>query len=275
MQLGPATAGVAKRATRMARGDEMALLACAAAALLAWLTGTLPLQPHPPTDAQGERGAGAADRDGGWAASPDSRLLWAAASLEQRRLSPAAASAPLPAPCTLRRARLSEIGAEPTEPVTIADLQQQPGWHTAERWTKPQLLERYGDIELRVGDSLEMGRAGPEAALHRTPLADFVRGGMAGQYSFDRTTVFADFPRLLEDFRLPPLFSAGGAEWQHLTLSVGPEGEGLGFHYVRPSLLRLRLRLTRGAWLACSTMRRSMLWSTARSAGSSAATTRT
>eukprot|EP01052_Picozoa_sp_SAG31_P036639 SAG31_NODE_4606_length_3098_cov_8.299100_2_plen_141_part_00 len=89
-------------------------------------------------------------------------------------------------------------------------------------------------------------------------LRHFVDAGMrdekSGQklYSFDRTINIAARAgddhtgdtgswlsrRLRADFHLPPLFSPATSddnrraqEWQHLTLNIGPSGEGLGFHY--------------------------------------------
>lgn len=151
--------------------------------------------------------------------------------LEEDPASPLLANAP----CTMRRVRLTELrGKEPTEPLVITDLQLQPGWHTRERWRKPSLVERHGEIELWVGDSLEMGREGPEvpASLRRLKLGEFVQSGMIGRYSFDRTTIFEDYPQLKHDFALPPPFEEDSeGSWGHLTLSVGPSGEGLGFHY--------------------------------------------
>jgi len=89
-------------------------------------------------------------------------------------------------------------------------------------------------------DGPETAGGGSHVARKRERLDEFVRSGMAGRYSFDRTTVFEDYPALKEDFKLPPLFApmassetagGGGEAWKHLTFSVGPSGEGLGFHY--------------------------------------------
>jgi|EP01046_Picozoa_sp_COSAG06_P028733 hypothetical protein len=93
-------------------------------------------------------------------------------------------------------------------------------------------------------DGPETAGGGSHVARKRERLDEFVRSGMAGRYSFDRTTVFEDYPALKEDFELPPLFAptassetagetagGGGEAWKHLTFSVGPSGEGLGFHY--------------------------------------------
>ena len=139
-----------------------------------------------------------------------------------------------------------------TEPTIVSGLQE--GWAAKDRWTKDGLLIHYGHHTVRVGDSLEMGRAGPEAAPRTMTLRQFVTAGMRDElgrklYSFDRTINSASnstglAQRLREDIRLPPFFSpsvtsstsnASGAisdgEWQHLTLNLGPSGEGLGFHY--------------------------------------------
>ena len=89
-----------------------------------------------------------------------------------------------------------------------------------------------------MGDSLEMGRAGPEASQQMTSLFNYVNQNMtdaAGRplYSFDRTGVFNSQPWLLDDFILPPMFmhDESRSTWGHLTLNIGPTGEGLPFHY--------------------------------------------
>ena len=61
-----------------------------------------------------------------------------------------------------------------------------------------------------------MGREGPEtdsvgAARERQRLGDFVASGMEGRYTFDRSTVFEDFPSLREDFSLPAPFVPSAA----------------------------------------------------------------
>ena len=171
---------------------------------------------------------------GGWrledATSP---LLSSAEGIRQHSPSGSGITAAHPAPCSLRRVRLADLEDEPTEPVIIVDLQV--GWRAQERWKKAELVRRHGFIEVWVGDSLAMGREGPETAsggtAQRQRQGDFVQSGMEGRYTFDRSTVFQDYPSLHDDFSLPAPFVPTASAWSHLTFSVGPSSEGLGFHY--------------------------------------------
>lgn len=174
-------------------------------------------------------------RSGGWrpedAASP---LLLSAEGIRQQSSSGDVDAAAFPARCTLRRVRLADLEDDPTEPVIIVDLQA--GWRARERWRKDELVRLHGSIEVWVGDSLAMGREGPETVSggtgrQRQRLGDFVHSGMRGRYTFDRSTVFQDYPSLHDDFSLPAPFEPSASAWSHLTFSVGPSSEGLGFHY--------------------------------------------
>ena len=199
---------------------------------------------------------------GGWNGRHDPAFLaWGAGT--SAKLSAAA-----PAPCTWHRIDAAQL---PTKAWEAADSIAEPtivtgmqvGWAAAERWTREGLLQHYGEDTIQVGDSLEMGRAGPEASLSTTTLRNFIEGGMRNKngqklYSFDRTINIVGegegegegaqkrrlAQRLQDDFTLPALFSPSTKEshpdiahlplpleWQHLTLNVGPSGEGLGFHY--------------------------------------------
>lgn len=168
----------------------------------------------------------------------------------------------VPPPCTIPRLSLAALlGAdarEPTAPALISGLQELPGWYVRERWRKSELLRRYGNISLRVGDTVAMGAQGPEVALEREALSSYVTsmgtapGEVAARrYSFDRSgQAFAEQPLLRRDFALPPLFAARGGSsggggnsgategqgkeprlWDHMTLSIGASGTGLGFHF--------------------------------------------
>ena len=139
-----------------------------------------------------------------------SPLLLSADGIRQLRSSAIGDATAFPAaPCTLRRVRLADLEGEPTEPVIIVDLQN--GWVAHHRWKKAELLRHHGSIEVWVGDSLAMGREGPETVSagvvrERQRLGDFVRSGMEGRYTFDRSTVFEDYPSLRDDFSLPAPF---------------------------------------------------------------------
>ena len=102
---------------------------------------------------------------GGWSRAHEPHLAWGW-SAQEARLSPEVTP-----PCPWRRVTVAELGHfDGLEPAIITGLQEGPApadggaWAAQTRWTRAALLRLYGSEAIRVGDALEMGRAGPDMA---------------------------------------------------------------------------------------------------------------
>mmetsp|Transcript_23489 Transcript_23489/g.38736 ORF Transcript_23489/g.38736 Transcript_23489/m.38736 type:complete len:360 (-) Transcript_23489:128-1207(-) len=124
------------------------------------------------------------------------------------------------------------------------------GWKALEHWTKEELLRRYPDIVVGMGNSKDLGQTGPDQAgdaLTRTTIHDYIHNWMhsSNKYIFDRNLRIPDggfledcqpYPMPTRMFAEDPdaLFGSGMPEnlmWKdHLALTIGHDTQGLTFH---------------------------------------------
>lgn len=112
------------------------------------------------------------------------------------------------------------------------------GWRALSTWSKPYLLEKFGNRTIKAGMGSDIVNSGGGQGVASTTLADFING--LNSTSPDRFTFDVDFgtslPELTADFRTPDYFLSFNGQlsrqrqqsW-HM-LSIGASRRGLPFH---------------------------------------------
>ena len=104
-------------------------------------------------------------------------------------------------------------------------------WPALEKWTRPYLLEHFGDRGANVGTGSDIIYAGGGAANHAT-LRDLLRNMRNGSdaVAFD-ARLLGTLPELARDFAAPPVLArAFPAAASYGLLSLGPSRSGLPPH---------------------------------------------
>ena len=104
-------------------------------------------------------------------------------------------------------------------------------WPALEKWTRPYLLENFGDRGANVGTGSDIIYAGGGAANHAT-LRDLLRQMRNGSdaVAFD-ARLLGTLPELARDFAAPPVLArAFPAAASYGLLSLGPSRSGLPPH---------------------------------------------
>ena len=133
-------------------------------------------------------------------------------------------------------------------PVIVKNVTQ--NWKALQHWTKEELLRRYPDIVVGMGNSKDLGQTGPDDAgdaLRRTTIYDYVVNWMhsSSKYVFDRQLRIPDgnflddckpypMPTRMYDEDREAIYESGVPEremWKdHLALTIGHDMQGLTFH---------------------------------------------
>jgi len=122
-------------------------------------------------------------------------------------------------------------------------------WKALEHWTKEELLRRYPNVVVGMGNSKDLGQTGPDQAgdaLSRTTIKDYVTKWMhsSNKYVFDRNLRlpggFLDdchpypMPTRMYEEDSDALYESGMPEnmmWKdHLAITIGHDLQGLTFH---------------------------------------------
>jgi len=136
---------------------------------------------------------------------------------------------------------------EAENPVIVKNVTA--GWRALVHWTKEELVRRYPDVMVGMGESKKLGQTGPDDAddtFRKVSIKDFVLNHMheSNKYVFDRKLNMPE--SLLEDCQPYPMPTRMYKEskdevekkglpdrlmWKdHLALTIGSDQQGLTFH---------------------------------------------